>query len=63
MDLRHGGPQRVRGVAEAAFPRARFKYVLDEPITLGIAIGFPLVLAGSWLATRGGPPVEAEPHG
>ena len=23
-----------RGVAEAAFPRARFKYVLDEPITL-----------------------------
>ena len=28
--------------------------VLSEPITLGIVIGFPLVLAGSWLATRGG---------
>jgi len=36
--------------------------VLGEPITLGIALGFPLVLAGSWLATRGGPVVEAEPH-
>ncbi len=38
--------------------------VLSEPITLGIVIGFPLVLAGSWLATRGGNvAVEAEPHG
>ena len=37
--------------------------VLSEPITLGIVIGFPLVLAGSWLATRGGPAIEAEPHG
>ena len=36
--------------------------VLNEPITLGIALGFPLVLLGSWLATRGGPMVEAEPH-
>jgi drug/metabolite transporter (DMT)-like permease len=36
--------------------------VLGEPITLGIAIGFPLVLIGSWLATRGGPSLEAEPH-
>jgi drug/metabolite transporter (DMT)-like permease len=36
--------------------------VLGEPITLGIAIGFPLVLTGSWLATRSGPFVEAEPH-
>ncbi len=36
--------------------------VLGEPLTLGIAIGFPLVLVGSWLATRGGPAVEAEPH-
>jgi drug/metabolite transporter (DMT)-like permease len=26
--------------------------VLDEPFTLGIAVGFPLVLLGSWLATR-----------
>ena len=36
--------------------------VLGEPLTLGIVIGFPLVLVGSWLATRGGAPVEAEPH-
>ena len=37
--------------------------VLSEPITLGIAVGFPLVLVGSWLATRGGrPDIEAEPH-
>jgi drug/metabolite transporter (DMT)-like permease len=37
--------------------------VLSEPVTLGIVIGFPLVLLGSWLATRGGNvKVEAEPH-
>ena len=36
--------------------------VLGEPITLGIAIGFPLVLLGSWLATRRAPAVESEPH-
>lgn len=36
--------------------------VLGEPLTIGIAIGFPLVLVGSWLATRNGSPVEAEPH-
>ena len=36
--------------------------ILDEPITLGIAIGFPLVLLGSYLATRRGPAVESEPH-
>ncbi len=37
--------------------------VLNEPVTVGIVIGFPLVLAGSWLATRGGNAVvEAEPH-
>jgi len=27
--------------------------LLDEPVTAGLLIGFPLVLAGSWLATRG----------
>jgi drug/metabolite transporter (DMT)-like permease len=38
--------------------------VLSEPVTLGIAVGFPLVLVGSWLATRSGrPDIEAEPHG
>jgi drug/metabolite transporter (DMT)-like permease len=36
--------------------------ILDEPFTLGIAIGFPLVLLGSWLATRRAPAVESEPH-
>jgi drug/metabolite transporter (DMT)-like permease len=36
--------------------------ILNEPFTLGIAIGFPLVLVGSFLATRHAPPVESEPH-
>jgi drug/metabolite transporter (DMT)-like permease len=27
--------------------------LLDEPFTAGVAIGFPLVLLGCWLATRG----------
>jgi drug/metabolite transporter (DMT)-like permease len=36
--------------------------VLSEPITTGIMIGFPLVLLGSWLATRRAPAVESEPH-
>ncbi len=40
--------------------------ILGEPFTLGIAIGFPLVLLGSYLATRRAPAaalaVEAEPH-
>lgn len=35
--------------------------VLGEPITLGIMIGFPLVLLGSFLATRHGPVMEDEP--
>lgn len=40
--------------------------VLSEPITLGIVIGFPLVLLGSYFATRRAPAsalaMEAEPH-
>jgi drug/metabolite transporter (DMT)-like permease len=36
--------------------------VLSEPITLGIIIGFPLVLIGSWMATRKAPAIESEPH-
>ena len=36
--------------------------VLNEPFTLGIAIGFPLVLIGSYLATRHAPTLESEPH-
>lgn len=36
--------------------------ILSEPITLGIVIGFPLVLLGSYLATRKAPALESEPH-
>lgn len=36
--------------------------VLGEPVTLGLAVGFPLVLLGSWLATRRAPALESEPH-
>lgn len=35
--------------------------VLGEPFTIGMAIGFPLILAGSYLATRRAPAVESEP--
>lgn len=37
--------------------------VLSEPITLGLVIGFPLILVGSFLATRKGPVFEREPIG
>jgi drug/metabolite transporter (DMT)-like permease len=37
--------------------------VLSEPITLGLVIGFPLILIGSFLATRKGPAFESEPMG
>ncbi len=37
--------------------------VLSEPITLGLLIGFPLILIGSFLATRKGPAFESEPIG
>lgn len=36
--------------------------ILGEPLTIGIMIGFPLVLLGSWLATRRAPALESEPH-
>ena len=36
--------------------------ILSEPITWGIVVGFPLVVAGSYLATRKAPAIEAEPH-
>lgn len=36
--------------------------VLSEPITLGLIAGFPLILVGSWLATRKAPAMESEPH-
>jgi drug/metabolite transporter (DMT)-like permease len=37
--------------------------VLSEPITLGLVIGFPLILIGSYLATRKAPAFESEPIG
>ncbi|MCF8530451.1 MAG: DMT family transporter [Candidatus Nanopelagicales bacterium] len=37
--------------------------VLSEPITLGLIIGFPLILVGSFLATRKAPAFEGEPMG
>ena len=37
--------------------------VLSEPITLGLVIGFPLILIGSFLATRKAPTFESEPVG
>ncbi|MFY9208215.1 MAG: EamA family transporter [Candidatus Nanopelagicales bacterium] len=37
--------------------------VLSEPITLGLVVGFPLILIGSYLATRKGPAFESEPIG
>jgi len=36
--------------------------ILGEPVTLGIVIGFPLVLVGSFLATRSAPSLEDEPY-
>ena len=35
--------------------------VLGEPVTAGILVGFPLVLLGSFLATRRAPAMEDEP--
>ena len=35
--------------------------ILSEPFTAGIAIGFPLILLGSWMASRKGPALESEP--
>jgi len=37
--------------------------ILSEPITMGLLIGFPLILIGSFLATRKGPAFESEPIG
>jgi len=36
--------------------------VLNEALTWGIVVGFPLVILGSFMATRRAPAVEAEPH-
>ena len=36
--------------------------VLSEPVTLGLIAGFPMILLGSWMATRRAPALESEPH-
>lgn len=36
--------------------------VLAEPLTLGMVAALPLILLGSWLATRRAPALESEPH-
>ncbi|MFM1918342.1 MAG: DMT(Drug/metabolite transporter) superfamily permease [Actinomycetota bacterium] len=36
--------------------------VLAEPLTFGLLIGLPLILVGSYLATRKAPALESEPH-
>lgn len=36
--------------------------VLAEPLTIGMAAALPLILIGSWLATRRAPVLESEPH-
>lgn len=36
--------------------------ILGEPLTIGLVIGTPLVLLGSWMATRKAPALESEPH-
>ncbi|MFM8514877.1 MAG: DMT family transporter [Actinomycetota bacterium] len=36
--------------------------ILSEPLTLGMVAALPLILLGSWLATRRAPALESEPH-
>ena len=52
--VREVGPSRMTVITflNPAFAVALGVVVLSEPITLGLALGFPLVLVGSYLATR-----------
>lgn len=36
--------------------------ILSEPLTIGLVAGLPLILLGSYLATRKAPAMESEPH-
>jgi drug/metabolite transporter (DMT)-like permease len=36
--------------------------ILSEPVTIGLLAGLPLILLGSYLATRKAPAIESEPH-
>ncbi len=62
--IAEAGPSRTTVITfiAPAFALILGVAVLSEPITWGIVVGFPLVIAGSYLATRRAPSMEAEPH-
>lgn len=62
--IAEAGPSRTTVITfiAPAFALVLGVAVLSEPITWGIVVGFPLVIAGSYLATRRAPSIEAEPH-
>jgi drug/metabolite transporter (DMT)-like permease len=61
--IREVGPQRALVITfvNPAVAVLLGVLLLDEPFTLGIAVGLPLVLVGCVLATRRGHPERAEP--
>ncbi|TFV89969.1 EamA family transporter [Blastococcus sp. CT_GayMR16] len=61
--IREVGPQRALVITfvNPAVAVLLGVLLLDEPFTLGIAVGLPLVLAGCVLATRKGRPTRPEP--
>jgi drug/metabolite transporter (DMT)-like permease len=63
MLIREVGPQRALVITfvNPAVAVLLGIVLLDEPVTLGIAIGLPLVLIGCVLATRRGHPARPEP--
>lgn len=62
--IAEAGPSRTTVITfiAPAFALVLGVAVLSEPITWGIVVGFPLVIAGSYLATRRAPSIEAEPR-
>lgn len=62
--IAEAGPSRTTVITfiAPAFALVLGVAVLSEPITWGIVVGFPLVIVGSYLATRRAPSIEAEPH-
>jgi drug/metabolite transporter (DMT)-like permease len=62
MLIREVGPQRALVITfvNPAVAVLLGIVLLDEPVTLGIAIGLPLVLIGCVLATRRGHPARPE---
>jgi drug/metabolite transporter (DMT)-like permease len=61
--IREVGPQRALVITflNPAVAVLLGVLLLDEPLTLGIAIGLPLVIAGCALATRRSRPRQPEP--